>query len=154
MMVGAIVAGFFGAASLGAGTLGAIDAGTATARPAPSDSPRPACSALPALPAQPTAPAASTGPPTDRTVIPATVSVPPVVRVVVDPRGIPYAVSTNTGMAPSCADYVVAFDGRYDTVGHLADLRLVNEIVGLQLGGSWSPGHWHLIPASGGVEVP
>lgn len=83
---------------------------------------------------------ASTGPVT------ATISVPPVVDVVLDAQGRPYAVRTNTGLPPSCGDYFMAFTSRFDTVGSPADLALVNTVMALDVPGSWIPGMWRLLP--------
>jgi hypothetical protein len=141
---GLILAGLLGATSVMTGVAGALTASHAAVSLV-STTVAPGCAALQPPPSLPTPSAPSSG-----TSITVAVTVEPVVGVELDPSGHPYAVRTNTGAAPSCADYFWIFTSPTDAVGHLGDLAQVNEVMALNSptqAGPWMPGVWRSLPS-------
>jgi hypothetical protein len=136
-----IVTGVLAAASFGVG----LDAAVAANGPSEPSPPaiREHCKALLPPPTSPQADVATNSANDGTRTITATLGVPAVAVFVLAPNGVPFAARTNTDAAPACSDYFWVFDGPTDTVGHLATLAQVNELMSMDLSGIWAPGVWH-----------
>lgn len=73
------------------------------------------------------------------------VTVPPLVGVILDGRGRPVLVRTNTAAAPSCGDLFWIYATTSAGVGHPATLRQVDAVLSSDLGGPWRVGVWRTI---------
>jgi hypothetical protein len=142
---GLLLAGLGGVTSILAGVAGAL-----TAPPVPtavslaSATPPPSCAGLKPPPSSNgSTPSSGTSSGASGTVT-VTVAVQPVVGVELDSEGHPYAVRTNTGAAPSCADYFWIFTGPADAVGHPGNLAQVNDVMASPPNqvGPWKTGIW------------
>jgi len=75
--------------------------------------------------------------------ITATLTIPPIVDVIVAADGSVRYVDTNTGAAPSCAETFFAFSSEALTGGQRADLAQVNAVMSNVFSGTWTPGIFH-----------
>jgi len=131
---GLVLGGFASLCALHADAAGAVGETSAT-----TNQP---CVALEAPPSAPTAPDGSPGPANTTSVA---VVVPAMVGVQLDSSGQAHQARTNTGTAPTCADYYWVYTNPTNTAGHRANLAQVNEVMASNLSGSWKSGAWHSV---------